>query len=114
MIVGKAKTRSAIRMMTSSTARPKYPAIAPSTEPMIAEETTRMSASGSESRAPKRVRLRTSRPSVSVPNQCAPLGGFSRGKACESGSKGAIRGTKIAMRNHSTMIVMPTMAIGRR
>ena len=47
MIVGNAKTRSAKRMMISSTARPKYPAMAPSVDPITAEQMTTNTAAGS-------------------------------------------------------------------
>ena len=64
MMPGKAKTRSAIRMMTASTIPPKNPAMAPRAEPMIMATATSRAARGSERRAPYRTRLNTSRPEL--------------------------------------------------
>src|SRR3954447_6320779 len=71
--------------------------------------TTRMS------RAPTRTRDSTSRPRVSVPNQCALDGPvLLNSSCCSSGLYGAIACPKIAQNTQNTMMTAPIMKVGRR
>ncbi len=74
MMPGNAKNRSATRISALSTQPPRNPAAAPITAPMIIERMTSSTDSGSVTRAPDSTRDSTSRPSSSVPNQCADDG----------------------------------------
>ncbi len=114
MMPGKAKTRSARRMITLSTQPPKKPAIPPSTAPMIMAAMTRMTASGSVIRAPNRTREKTSRPSSSVPNQCAQDGPARIANFCASGFCGAITGAKMPITAQDPMMISPVRASGWR
>ena len=62
-IGGNAIVMSTARMNTASTQPPKKPAAAPMMVPMITDDTITTAATGSEVRAPHRVRVNTSRPS---------------------------------------------------
>ena len=59
-------------------------------------------------------RLRTSRPSSSVPKRCALDGDCDGGKIWASGSCGAMYGAKIATITHPTAMTAPTTASGCR
>ncbi len=66
------------------------------------------------SRAPTRTRDSTSRPSGSVPNQCAPEGAVLAASSCwASGLYGAIACPKIAHTTQNKMMIAPTMKVGR-
>src|SRR5215510_10435609 len=57
------------------------------------------------------MRESTSRPSSSVPNQCAELGDCSReGRSMAAGSLGAITGANTANRTNTLTITMPAIA----
>src|SRR6185437_13002942 len=67
------------------------------------------------SRAPTMTRESTSRPRLSVPNQCAPDGGLLlNSSCCASGLYGAIACPKSAQTTQNTMMIAPTMKVGRR
>ena len=74
---GKLRNTSVIRMITLSTQPPKLPAMAPRGTPMSRDRPTAASAAVRDTRAPYSTRLNRSRPSSSVPIQCAALGGWS-------------------------------------
>jgi hypothetical protein len=71
---GNAITMSVNRMIMVSVFPPRYPAIAPSSEPSTIAIATAMNPIASEIRAPKMIRLSTSRPNWSVPSQCSAPG----------------------------------------
>ena len=76
---------------------PKYPATAPTVRPMIPAPKTTLTLTSIETRVPKMMRDRMSRPSSSVPIQCAALGATRRaGKFCAIGSYGASHGAASA------------------
>jgi hypothetical protein len=114
MTVGKANTRSAIRITVSSTHRPKNPAQAPSTPPTSSDMATSSRASGMETRAPYSTRLSTSRPNSSVPNQCPEPGAVSRGRFCARGSCGASSGAATTITSQNSATRPPVTASGRR
>src|SRR5436190_15635212 len=89
-------------------ARPR--AVPPMVPRMVASGvTTRMSL------APTMTRESTSRPRLSVPNQCAPDGGLLlNSSCCASGLYGAIACPKSAQTTQNTMMIAPTMKVGRR
>ncbi len=97
-----------------STQPPKYPAIPPITAPMIMAAMIRITASGSVIRAPNSTRENTSRPSSSVPNQCAADGAARMVNFCASGFCGAISGAKIAITAQAPITPRPARASGRR
>src|SRR4051812_46937977 len=78
---GNARNTSVTRMITSRAQPPAYPATTPRTTPVTPEITSTATAISSDVRAPNRTRLSTSRPTWSVPNQCAPLGGSNASSA---------------------------------
>src|SRR5579875_3637145 len=81
--------------------------------PTRSEEPTTEMATSKETRAPKRVRERTSRPSSSVPNQCACEGGSRRCvRSSWAGSRGASRGAKMAHNVKNTSSATPVATIG--
>ena len=81
---------------------------------MIMAAMIRITASGSVIRAPYSTRENTSRPSSSVPNQCADDGGARMAKFCASGLSGAISGAKIAITTQAPITPRPARASGRR
>ena len=81
---------------------------------MIMAATISITASGSVIRAPYSTRENTSRPSSSVPNQCADDGGARMAKFCASGLSGAISGAKIAITTQAPTTPRPARASGRR
>ncbi len=95
---GNANNTSMIRINTSSTRPPIYPAKLPTMTPMVRAMLTDTSPSRSEIREPKITRLSMSRPSVSVPIQCSVDGGSkaSNGETA-NGSKGATCGANTAI-----------------
>ena len=74
---------------------------------MIMAAMIRITASGSVIRAPYSTRENTSRPSSSVPNQCAADGGARMAKFCASGLSGAISGAKIAITTQAPITPRP-------
>ena len=66
---GKDWKTSVTRMRASSSQPPRYPAMAPSGTPMSAAIATTHRETTSAGRTPMITRLRTSRPSMSVPNR---------------------------------------------
>ena len=81
---------------------------------MTMAATTSSTASGSVIRAPYSTRRNTSRPSSSVPNQCAADGAARIANFCASGLYGAISGAKIAISTQTPITARPTRASGRR
>ena len=75
---------------------------------------TSMRASGIETCAPLTTRDRTSRPTWSVPNQCAALGACSRSKSWASGSNGRIHGASTATSSQKSTMTPPATASGVR
>ena len=72
---GKAKKRSVSRIRASSSRPPRSPAVMPSRLPKATERATIRPAEASEMRAPATMRVRTSRPTLSVPSGWATEGG---------------------------------------
>jgi hypothetical protein len=92
---------STTRMIGPSSRR-KYPAASPSTTPQATEIATTSAPIMSEYRAPKITRENTSRPSSSVPNQCAARGLCSRSTIRSAvGSYGVSQGAKAADKRRS-------------
>ena len=85
-IGGNDRVTSTSRMITVSANPPRNPASAPKVAPIAKAIATTVTAMGNEWRAPCRVRLRTSRPSASVPSQCSQLGGCRRRPTISNGS----------------------------
>ena len=71
---GQAKKASVAREIRVSTIPPKKPANMPIVMPSTSEIATETVPANNEARAPQTTRASTSRPSSSVPNQCAPVG----------------------------------------
>ncbi len=76
--------------------------------------TIRITASGSVILAPYSTRENTSRPSSSVPNQCADDGPSRMPNFCASGFCGATSGAKIAITAQAPITARPASASGRR
>src|SRR5438132_2124910 len=95
---GKASSVSMERMMSWSTHRPMKPARSPQSEPTRAARAVAVSPTTREMRAPKRSRLRRSRPNSSVPSGCPAvrMGERRRAVSMTSGSRGAIHGASTA------------------
>src|SRR5438093_885520 len=95
---GKASSVSMERMMSWSTQRPMKPARSPQSEPTSAARAVAVSPTTREMRAPKRSRLRRSRPNSSVPSGCPAvrMGERRRAVSMTSGSRGAIHGASTA------------------
>src|ERR1700730_9948871 len=95
---GKASSVSMERMMSWSTQRPMKPARSPHSEPTRAARAVAVSPTTREMRAPKRRRLRRSRPNSSVPSGCPAvrMGARRRAVSMTSGSRGAIHGASTA------------------
>jgi hypothetical protein len=81
---------------------------------MSTDSTTSSKVRGIEMRAPYRTRVRTSRPSSSVPNQWPPLGEARRGNFWASGSYGAISGAATTMISQPATMTTPATASGLR
>ena len=97
-----------------SSTPPRKPAQAPSTEPISTVPTMTAAAVGSESRAPNSVRMRTSRPSVSVPSQWCRLGRCRRSPTVSMAVEGAHHGTVSAMIAHVAITAEPIAIAGTR
>src|SRR5882672_1653581 len=95
---GKAINVSMERMMSWSTQRPTKPARRPQSEPATAASAVAVSPTTREMRAPKRSRLRRSRPNSSVPSRCPAvrMGARRRAVSMASGSRGASQGASTA------------------
>src|SRR6202795_860024 len=95
---GKAISVSIDRMMSWSTQRPMKPARSPQSEPASAASAVAVSPTTREIRAPKRSRLRRSRPNSSVPSRWpgVRIGKSRRAVSMASGSRGAIHGARTA------------------
>src|SRR5712692_8049498 len=95
---GKASSVSMDRMMSWSTQRPTKPARSPHSEPTRAARAVAVSPTTREMRAPKRSRLRRSRPNSSVPRgwPAVRTGARRRAVSMTSGSRGAIHGASTA------------------
>ena len=76
---GNAMMVSAMRPTMRSVQPPKKPAATPASPPIRNTSATEAMAMKKSSRVATITRLNTSRPSWSVPNQCAADGGFSAG-----------------------------------
>ena len=86
MIGGKQSTRSVRRISASSQMPRAQAATMPTVVPMAAPSSTTVKPASSDRRAPCSRREKTSRPSTSVPSQCAVVGGCSRfTTSCASG-----------------------------
>ena len=75
MIRGIDSSMSMSRAMPVSTQPRKYPAVAPTITPSVTEIAIEMKPIESEIRAPYRIRLKMSRPNLSVPRKCSMEGG---------------------------------------
>jgi hypothetical protein len=75
---------------------------------------TEMMPTCSETRAPKTMREKVSRPNSSVPIRLVQLGGNRRSLSCASGSYGAINGAASATTTVNRTIAAPTIPIGLR
>src|SRR5215475_15603189 len=95
---GKAIRVSMERMINWSTQRPTKPARSPHSDPATAASAVAASPTTSEMRAPKRSRLRRSRPNSSVPSGCpgVKMGASRRAVSMASGSRGASHGARTA------------------
>src|SRR5207249_7249433 len=112
---GNARNTSVRRMSASSTRPPAYPATRPTAVPITPASATTTTPMTSEIRAPYRTRLRRSRPSWSVPSQCAAFGGARReARSCASGSYGAMSVARGAPSAKSAMIASARIVSGSR
>src|SRR4030095_8734241 len=95
---GKAISVSMERMMSWSTQRPTKPARRPQNDPARAARAVAVSPTTREIRAPKRSRLRRSRPNSSVPRgwPAVRMGASRRAVSMASGSRGASHGASTA------------------
>ena len=75
MIRGIDRSMSISRAMPVSIQPRKYPAMAPTMVPNVIEIATEMKPIDNEIRAPYRIRLKMSRPNLSVPSRCSMEGG---------------------------------------
>src|SRR5882672_7772830 len=83
----------------------------PMVKPINPQPQTTQTETSSEIRAPYKVRERMSRPSSSVPIQCARDGDASlAGRFCAAGSAGAIQGANRAANNKMTALFAPWIA----
>ena len=71
---GKASRMSISRSRSRSTFPPQYALITPSRPPIVQPANDAVKPTKSAMRAPYMIRLITSRPNSSVPNQCSALG----------------------------------------
>src|SRR6185295_9090690 len=105
---------SITRMTVASTQRTN-PVTRPITRPRVMDRAATAAPTVSEMREPKITRLYTSRPSMSVPNQCPLDGCVSRWigeSAC--GSEVASQGASSAIRTIATSTAAPAIAVGCR
>ena len=110
---GKAMIVSATRETIRSGQPPKKPAAAPSVAPIANDSATAATASPRSSRAATTQRDRMSRPSASVPNQCAADGGCNALEAfVASGSYGTSSGPKRASSTSPRNSVAATSVTG--
>ena len=87
MIDGNASITSIAPMSTLSAGPRKYPAATPIAVPATMATPTATNPMATETRAPKSIRAKTSRPSLSVPNKWCRLGGtLPSWRSCASGS----------------------------
>ena len=115
MIEGKASMRSIALISTASVRLPVYPAMSPMKVPTVIARPTATKPMLIEIRAPKTMREKTSRPSLSVPNQCAGEGPCApSARFCASGSDGAITPAKTAINRIAATTAAPTSAPGAR
>ena len=105
---GKAKKRSVMRISTSSTIPPTSPAMMPSRLPNVTDRPTIRAAEPSEMRAPAMMRLRTSRPTLSVPRRWAGDGGARTEKRSAALGDWASSGPRSAARTASRTIALPS------
>ena len=68
-MVGKVRKASVTRINAESIQPPKYPLNAPTSTPSPMDRNVETSPTASETRPPYKMRVKTSRPSSSVPNQ---------------------------------------------
>jgi hypothetical protein len=86
----------------------------PKNPPMTSATQTEMIPTCNETRAPKTIREKVSRPSSSVPIRFVQLGSSNRLCFCASGSNGAINGAASATATVSATITAPKIPIGFR
>src|SRR5260370_10105723 len=92
---------------------PETPATQAASSPTASEGPTTLTATTSEILAPYKVRERISRPSSSVPNQCATDGPINRPvKSSCAGSCGASHGANTAQTTKTVSRTIPTAARG--
>ncbi len=90
---------------------PKYPEIAPMVMPINSAIIATAKPMVSEMRPANKSRLKTSRPSSSVPIICSAVKPWLRtARFCSSGSYGAIHGAKITAVKRIRMVTMPSIA----
>src|SRR5215472_499465 len=113
---GKAMRVSMDRMMSLSTQRPTKPARRPNSEPASAASAVAARPTTSEMRAPKRRRLKRSRPNSSVPRRWPPvkMGASRRAVSMASGSRGASQGATTASTAITTTRARPKRAAALR
>ena len=111
---GKANMMSTPRISQASVLPPKNPAAMPKMAPISKAMKTETMPTCNETRAPKTMREKVSRPSSSVPIRFCQLGGRRRLLSCASGSYGAISGAAMATMTVSSTTAAPTMPIGLR
>ncbi len=115
MTTGSARNASRPRETTSSTTPRRYPQTSPTVVPAIVASSAAAGARNRISRPPSITRTNESRPSESVPNQCAADGGAS---ACSGsvarGSFVASSGPKVAHSTQNPTIAMPATNVRER
>lgn len=94
---GTTSTTSAVRMMSASIRRPKYPLRTPSTVPSSVPTVAASAPMASETRAPQMSSDRMSWPMSFVPRRCARLGASNGRPLVTRGSYGATIGARTAV-----------------
>src|SRR5882724_10134430 len=113
MMAGKAMSPSITRI-TGLSSRRQYPAASPQTSPTANASSTTAAPTRSESRAPYTTRLHTSRPTSSVPNQCAAPGAVSRAETSMRRGSPAMTGASVPTSVVTPSSTRPTTVARRR
>src|SRR5437867_1957569 len=113
MMAGKAMSPSITRI-TGLSSRRQYPAASPQTSPTAKASSTTAAPTSSESRAPYTTRLHTSRPTSSVPNQCAAPGAVRRADTSMRSGSPAMTGASTPTSVVTASSTRPTTVARRR
>ena len=101
-------------IVSSAQLPPQKPVIRPRQVPATIPSSVASGAMLSVSDAPASTREKTSRPSWSVPNQCAELGGASTDSLCPSGSSGVRCAPTSPQKTQNATMMLPRMKVFER